>query len=234
MLRRLLRERTGISYLRHRALARRAPDAVFLWVPKTAGKSVYFALRPAGCYRLKTPEAVRWTFPQKGLVTFKHMDYARLVELGLVSKRFDASAFKFGFVRNPYDRAVSLYFFLHKKSYMPPDQGFLDFWRLIADSRLEPVGAHKLLGPGLCNPQVRWLERCDVDVVGRFETLAADFRGITDKLGLGQVELPWVNATGHRHFASYFCDESRQIVEALYDEDFRSFGYEKKLPAGDG
>ncbi|MDJ0866552.1 MAG: sulfotransferase family 2 domain-containing protein [Myxococcota bacterium] len=229
MLRRLIRERTGFDYWRHASRSHHVRNAVFLWVPKTAGKSVYFALREAGCYRLKSPDAVRWTFPQRGLVSFKHMDYGRLVDAGLVSREFDESAYKFCFVRDPYDRAVSLFFFLNKKEYVPREMSFLDFWRLVADTKLEPVGVHKLVGLGLCNPQLRWLEHTDPDFTGRFESLDADFRRVVRELGLEGVELPWVNATRHRHFSSYYCDESKQIVDALFDEDFRRFDYPKEI-----
>jgi hypothetical protein len=229
MLRRLLRERTGIGYLRHAAMARGRRNGVFLWVPKTAGQSVYFALREAGCYRLKTPEAVRRTFPQQGLATFKHMDYGRLVELGLVSREFHESAYKFCFVRDPYDRAVSLFFFLNKKKYVPEELDFLDFWRLVAEKGLEPVGAHKLLGFGLCNPQVRWLEHSEPDFIGRFENIQVDFRHVVKELGVEEVELPWLNATRHDHFSAYYCEESKQIVDALFEEDFRTFGYQKEI-----
>jgi hypothetical protein len=232
MLRRLLRERSGFDYVRHAWLARRAPrNAVFLWVPKTAGMSVFHALQAGGCYRLKSPDAVRWSFPQKGLVTFKHMDYGKLVELGLVSADFDASAYKFGFVRNPYDRAVSLYFFLGKKRWMSEEQDFLEFWREVAAKGVEPVGVHKLVGFGLCNPQVRWLEHTTVDFTGRFESLREDFATVSEKLGLGRIELPWKNATRHKHFSAYYCEESKQIIDTLFDEDFRAFGYEKTIPA---
>jgi hypothetical protein len=230
MLRKLLREHSRFDYLRHYLQARTAArNAVFLWLPKTAGMSVYSALQAAGCYRLKSPSAVRYSFPQAGLVTFKHMGYAALVAEGLVSPEFDRSAFKFCFVRNPYDRAVSLYFFLRKKGHHPDAADFLAFWRAIAASNLPCVGAHKLVGPGICNPQVRWLVGTQVDYQGRFERLNEDFAEITGHLGIGRVELPWVNATRHEHWSTYYCDESKALIDALFREDFDAFGYERTL-----
>ncbi len=231
MLRKLLRERTKYDYLRHRRLAARARNAVFLWLPKTAGMSVYRALQDAGCYRLKSPSAVRHSFPQAGLVTFKHMGYGALVKAGLVDREFDQSAFKFCFVRNPYDRAVSLYFFLSKKGYYPDAADFLGFWRAIESSTLPEVGARKLVGPGICNPQVRWLEGTKVDYEGRFERINEDFAAITERLGIGRVELPWVNATRHEHFSQYYCDESKALIDRLFREDFDAFSYERTIPA---
>src|SRR6056297_2341307 len=77
-------------------------DAVFLWIPKTAGATLYSALDRHICTKLLHLTAARIRFRNKGLVTFGHMDYAQLVEIGLVRARFDQSAFKFCFSRNPY------------------------------------------------------------------------------------------------------------------------------------
>ena len=230
MLRRLLRERTGLDYARHWRASRGAPDAVFLWIPKTAGMSVYHALRDHGCYRLKSPDAVRRSFPGRGLVTFKHMGYEELLAAGLVERSFDERSLKFCFSRNPYDRAVSLYFFLVKKEWYPSDLSFLDFWRTVTSQDLPSVGAHKLVGPGIANPQVHWIRDVKVDFVGRFESIALDFADLSERLGLGRIEIPWVNATKHEHWSTYYCDESKSLIERFYAPDFERFDYSTDIP----
>jgi hypothetical protein len=234
MIRRWLREGLAYEYWINRYRSRGRPDAVFLWVPKTAGTSVYTVLSSFGCYRLKSRRAVQRTFPQRGLVTFKHMNYAALVAAGDVSPAFDARAFKFTFVRNPYDRAVSLFHFLHGKGHHADVDGFLAFWQRIAASRLPTVGPDKIVGLGICNPQVRWLEGTPVDFLGRFESIAQDFPAVLERLGFPRIELPWANATRHAPFPEYYCAESKALIEQLFAEDFRAYGYPATLAVDSG
>ena len=211
------------------------PNAVFLWIPKSAGTTVYETMGSPPL--LKTEHLVRYRFVNAGLVTFGHMDYAALVQKGLVSPEFDQSAFKFAFARNPYDRIVSLYFYSQRVDRLSKDISFLDFCRQLLKEPCEPVGLYNSIGLSQCNPQSRWLEGIDVDYVGRVESIDEDMLTVMRELGFGATaEVPKLNATQHRSYRDYFCDETRQIVEHLYDEDFRQFGYHKESsqpPMGD-
>jgi len=229
MLRRWLREGLAFEYWVNLYRSRGRPDAVFLWVPKTAGTSVYTVLSSFGCYRLKTRRAVQRTFPQRGLVTFKHMNYRMLVEAGEISREFDERAYKFAFVRNPYDRAVSLFHFLHGKGHHADVDGFLSFWRRIVSTELPVVGPDKVVGIGICNPQVRWLEGTKIDFLGRFERIDEDFPVLLEQLGHPNVALPWANATQHAPYRDYYCDESKTLIEQHFAEDFSAFGYSTDL-----
>jgi hypothetical protein len=229
MLRRWLREGLALEYWANLYRSRGRPDAVFLWVPKTAGTSVYTVLSSFGCYRLKTRRAVHRTFPQRGLVTFKHMSYRKLVEEDEISRTFDARAYKFAFVRNPYDRAVSLFHFLHGKGHHADVDGFLSFWQRIDSSALPAVGPDKVVGIGICNPQVRWLEGTKIDLLGTFERIDEDFSIVLEQLGLPRVALPRANATQHAPYRDYYCKESTELIERLFREDFSAFGYSTEL-----
>ena len=88
--------------------ALRNQDAVFLWIPKTAGATLYKALDIHICTKLLELPWAKLRFRNRGLVTFGHMEYAQLVKAGVVGSHFDEGAFKFCFSRNPYSRAVSL------------------------------------------------------------------------------------------------------------------------------
>ena len=219
-----------MGFARHWLKAQGARNAIFIWVPKTAGMSIFHTLKPHGCYRIKSPSGVRWTFPGRGFVTFKRQDYGELLREGYVSSEFDASAYKFGFVRNPYDRAVSLYFFLRKKSYFPPDVSFLDFWRQIDANPPQSVGAHKLVGLGITAPQMHWLRGFETHRLGRFERLNESFAEILSDLGLPPADLPWRNPTSHKHFSDYYCDESKAIIDRRFAEDFDELDYGRELP----
>ena len=205
-----------------RAIGRR--NAVFLWIPKNAGSSLY---RLVGGSRLLDIHAVRYRFAGKGMVTFGHMDYAMLVDRGFVSRRFDGSAFKFAFCRNPYDRAVSLFSYLQTGPHVSVNDSFLDFCRRLKHPGCEPIGLYNSRGLSQCNPQVRWIERIKIDFIGRFELLEEGALRLQDNLGLKSSRLPHLNKSQSLQveYKAQFCEESKHIVEDVYREDFEHFGY---------
>lgn len=159
------------------------------------------------------------------MVTFGHMNYPDLIESGYVSGKFDQTACKFCFARNPYDRAVSLFFYL-KNNRIETDMSFLDFCRHLNDDGCEDIGLYNYDGWSQCNPQARWVENLKMDYIGKFESLEKDFNKILLDLDLPPIDLPHHNITSHEHYSHYYCQESREIIEHFYRKDFSYFGYE--------
>jgi chondroitin 4-sulfotransferase 11 len=223
-----LYEYSGAALLREH-LRKTKINAVFIWIPKAAGSSIYSILGAPP--KLKKLHLVRNRFVNKGIVTFVHMDYSELVKRGYVSRRFDGSAIKFAFSRNPYDRAVSLYEYLKTQKMMkqrkvPGHESFLSFCRRLKNSGCENIGLYNVRGFSQCNPQVRWIENTRIDFLGKYESLEEDCEKILNLLELPAARLPHLNATHHADYRSYYCSESKEIVEEFYEEDFRYFGYE--------
>jgi len=86
-------------------------NTIFFWVPKTGGTSIFNVLKRYGCRKLKKPGLFN-KFNNTGMVTFGHVDIQSLLKKNIISAEFFKKSFKFGFVRNPWDRLVSLYFYL--------------------------------------------------------------------------------------------------------------------------
>ena len=210
-----------------RSIGRR--DAVFVWIPKTAGTSVFEVLKDNGCLKAYTTEEVRCEFPQRGLVTFAHMDYGGLVREGYVTQSFDRSAYKFAFCRNPYDRAVSLYYYLRSRDRIDRDHTFLSFCRQLRDEGPDAIGLYNWKGTSQCNPQVAWLEGVELDFIGRFESIDEDFNRVLAELGSPSCKLPTKNKIDRKNYRDYYCDESRSIIADLYRNDFAAFGYATDL-----
>ncbi len=217
-----LTDHSGLGYLYARLRSRGQRDAVFIWIPKNAGSSLWPAL---DLPKLKLRRLVKHHWAGRGRVTFGHMDFPALVRAGYVSEDFARRAFKFAFVRNPYDRAVSLYHYLETRGDRPEDMGFLDFCRTLERRGCEDIGFYNVRGWSQCNPQVRWLRDIDLAFLGRYESLADDLRRLQAELGVPATELPHVNASVRRHFADYYCEEAQQIVEHLYRDDFAQLAY---------
>jgi len=212
-------------------------NVVFIRPPKIGGTSIALALGLRGYAKvLKTTTEV------SGWAQFGHMHYPTLVKMGLVGEEFDKSAFKFSFVRNPYDRLVSMFFYYKQwwlisrrtgkrtKRWENKFETFLDFCRHIDSGPIPPLGAYtmkhnkKHIQSGY-NPQYLWFEGLELDFLGRFEKMDEDYEKLSGILGIPYVKLPKVRTSKHDHYEKYYCPESLEIVNRIYGEDFERFNY---------
>lgn len=217
---------TRISFIKESIRAQSKKDAIFIWIPKTAGTSIYSMLDAP---KLKSLHALKYRFVNKGVVTFGHMDYKKLVEKGLVPPSFDERAYKFAFARNPYDRAASLYTYMKKKARIQLEQdNFLSFCRYLENTGFDEIGFYNYKGNSQCNPQMKWIENINIDYLGKMETLETDIREIFHHLKISHQPIPHKNKSSKNYLESYYCQESKEIVENLYDKDFRHLNYQKQ------
>jgi hypothetical protein len=165
-------------------------------------------------YRLPSRESERF------LYTVMHGQVASV--RGHLGPAFDA-AWKFAFVRNPWDRAVSAYFYSRKCSQIPLDVSFKDYLRLDFAQMPDFVFVHSqpiadiIAGPG----GHRYL-----DFVGRFEHLQRDFDHVCRVLGLEPITLLHWHRTPHRPYVEYYDREGISLVRRKYRRDIEWFGYE--------
>ncbi len=192
---------------------------IFVHIPKSAGMSVTRSLF--------------------GGVTGNHLS---LVEYQtLFSQREFEQSFKFTFVRNPWDRAVSAYCFLKKggrnhgdlcwsQKYLLPYEDFGAFVKGWMTSKSVQSGRHfkpqhtYLCLPGKSEPAV--------DFIGRYETLTTDYQIVREKLGIGEA-LCSTNITKDREkdYRTYYTAETRAIVADVYRKDIELFGYDFDVAA---
>lgn len=154
-IRRLL-FRAGSSLIRPRdnSHAGEPGNVLFIWIPKTAGTSVFTFLKELGMRKYKSLDQARYRFPGSGVATFVHQSIPSLVEAGAIPEAYVQSAFKFSFVRNPYDRAVSLYHYFRRYDRLPPAMEFERFLETLEQEwdhnrNLRPPG-ESLLSARVC------------------------------------------------------------------------------------
>lgn len=127
--------------------------------------------------------------------------------------------YKFCFVRNPFDRFVSLYTYHRQKARLrQPLASELPF-----EDWLEAGGsgsASRLQKEFVSNDQGDVI----LDYIGRFENLEHDCKRIFNTLHLPCV-LPHRNKTSHQHYSSYYTPRAREIVETNFKDDLDLFGY---------
>ena len=163
-------------------------------------------------------------------MSFGHIRYLDLVGEGHVSEHFDSTAFKFSIVRNPLDRAVSLFNYLKRMNLLPKMLSFELFTIMLRESQYENIGLFNVRGLSQCNPQMTWLVddsgRLIADLVGHFERLDPFLNELRDRKII-DGELPQRNMPSSREDAeSYYTTKTiRQNVELAYSSDFELFGY---------
>ncbi len=181
---------------------------IFVKVPKTAGTSVARAL---GCEHVLRP----------------HRD---IVEIREALKpdpklaRCTDEYFKFGFVRNPWDRVVSLY--CRREGRMIGEQmsfeSFVKWIEYASDTCIHP-SRHRY--------QLDWFRDDNGDIavnfIGKFENLESDFRYVCGQLGTDAV-LPHLrhNPTKPQHYTEYYSPRTRDVIAAKFGVDIEHFGYE--------
>jgi hypothetical protein len=195
---------------------------------KTAGSSLREVLRHYQPFYRKNrylEYAVRkceMLFPQKFRLLPVHVD-ARTIRDEIGHENFK-NFFTFGFVRNPWDWQVSLYFFIlkRKRHYLhrliSQFKTFDDYinWHVSDDK------SKRLQKDFFSDADGKMI----VDFIGKFENLDSDFQYILDKIGIQNKTIPHINKTKHRDFRSYYSDYSAQLIADFYKEDNDFFGYQ--------
>ena len=205
-------------------------NAVFVWIPKSAGTSTLEMLKPHGFVKLKRPWEVKRHFRNQGRVTFGHMDIQALTKEGLVDSSYLENAFKFCIVRNPYDRAVSLYNYLKTRpAFLRLNKvpRFREWLELLDAGLYDRIGLYNQRGLSQCNPQCRWVVGLHDVTVYRLDRLDQAVADLENKLDAPGLKVRHVNrSTGISRRELDKAD--RQIIEKVYREDFDTFDFERE------
>jgi hypothetical protein len=197
---------------------------ICLHVPRTGGISMGRALRPwSGASNLDVSNLC-WE------LDYPH--YTAMEVLPLVGADRFHRYFKFAFVRNPWERMVSRYFYLKRQRaepgkplnrrgyFHPGDRSFADWMTGQEQGCVHPLDLR---------PQLAWLaneagEVC-MDFVGRYEQLATDFNDVCARLGL-RASLPHDNRSEHGGYRDYYDVATRDFVAELFRRDIELWGYD--------
>jgi len=195
---------------------------IYVHVPKTAGKSTLANL-------IK-----------------ENMSVSNLFHCGIIEYRDYKTIPSFAFVRNPWDRLISLFFFFEGGGLYPGSsphpndlrifQTYIkayngDFGKFV---RCE-IAKGKITSERMFCPQSELL--CDgnnniaVDLIGKYEYFYKHLKTICEKFNISLSASSKINVSRHKHYAEYYDSETKKIVKNAYLSDVEMFGYEyNKLP----
>ena len=196
---------------------------IFFAVPRTGTHAVRTALAPvlgADDWQQQSLTA-QLRLPVAALARFNHGHLTmRQIQASLPATVW-RDYFKFAFVRNPYDRFVSVCAMLNKRNpgYRGRETAFMKRALTIPRFRQRV----------LVRPQVDMLVdesgKLGMDYVGRYETLQECFGVVCRQIGIAETGLERSNATEHEAYASYCDVELTAAIAAFYRRDFEVFDY---------
>ena len=138
------------------------------------------------------------------------------------NKQFD-SYYKFGFVRNPWDRVVSLY---HRREGLQlrnklTFEEFVNWIKYSSSTCVHPV-PHTNQLDWFVDPHGNIL----ADFIGKFENLENDWNEIAFKIGI-PPGLPHanINPQKRQHYTEFYTQSTKKIIENKFKIDIEHFNY---------
>jgi hypothetical protein len=211
---------------------------VFIHVPKTGGTSIehMFGLREPSKFFSKTPIPTL-TPPNK---TPQHFTYRELQNN--LPPDFLRAAYKFAFVRNPWDRFLSEYCYrrdhykgtpvLRSGRYHYNDTDLESLGNFTRIFERPPEKLREATGgfDGHIDTQLSYLVDDDgkiaTDFVGRFEEFETHVRFIAQRFNLPITAMSHLERSSRQSdYRIYYSDYSRAAVADFYKCDIETFGY---------
>ena len=208
-------------------------SAIFIWIPKTAGTSIFQTLQEYGMIKIKTiHEPINNKenkYENHNLLTFAHSNILSVVEKKYISQEKFNNSFKFAFIRNPWDRFVSLFFYYKRMGHIDSSLDFNNFCYFIEKQKIDNITITNKTNYNHFNNQTKWIldtnETPIVDYIGRFESIVDDMNIIFDKLSIPMTKIKKLNGTSHKEYKTYYNNNTRKIIEKIYKNDIEYFGY---------
>jgi hypothetical protein len=208
---------------------------VHIHIPKTAGSSISAAIPGKHRDIVGKVDSTYYKDPLLYWLTpLQHWKY-RDVETYLWEEGEDITDyFTFTFVRNPWARAVSHYFYALQVN---PGEGrtkagvyqiiekecptFRDFCIKAQNHSLTKVYGG--------DQQLNFIQNSKgtvaIDFIGKVENIDQDWKAICKKTNIWPGNLQVKNSSKHEHYTQYYDEETKEIIRKLFQADIEYFNY---------
>jgi len=200
---------------------------IFIHIPKTAGTPVEYALGMHGTkHSVGVKPYLKQKYDKKNLFG-RGLQHLTAVELRKkVGWKIFNEYYKFAIIRNPYERLVSNFAWIGGKWTRQEYLTKKEFkQRILEIDRINYMKRKHLA------PQYLFLfdenNTLLVDDIIRYESFSEGIKKIENKINI-DMALERRMTSYHYDYVSYYDSESIEIVNELYDLDFKLLKYEKK------
>jgi len=219
---------------------------IFIKSHKTAGTSIEAALSqhcsgddiitPLDDYRFNRDENGNWIHHSLNAGDYRQHDHALTIKNSLPAEIWD-DYFKFSIARNPWDRAVSFFFWEKRRDpAIEPRKRLRHYLGFPFDvlGETKRLFSEYIKGAWTTNDDFYLIDdRLCTDFIIRYERLAQDFREVCNSIGLPEIELPMLKSNIRKkkhHYSAYYDEESQAIVAERHKHDIALFGYQFERP----
>jgi len=164
---------------------------------------------------------------------------------GILTKEDFKNSFSFTFVRNPFDRVVSQYLYrlriFEPATENPPwpqhpdgtphafptfDQFVATVDRIAQQAKEGRFPLHSIMGNHLLG-QHEYVQYSDITIknVFRYENFQEDIKKVMDILNLKSKVGHFKKSNRNKDYRVYYSPASRNLMEFMYAEDLKLFGY---------
>ncbi len=171
--------------------------------------------------------------PEVDFTNVEHRSALAFIESEVFTQEWFDGCYRFAFVRNSWDRLVSLWEYLRsfrlRRKQRPSNRFLLDFGDFVREvcsrSRyVRPLDHKNVRDLNQANSQLEWL-KWGIDFVGRFENLHEDWRRLCNEIEMPHYPLEHFGATSRRDFRSYYTIDLRRRVAEFYAEEIERFDF---------
>ena len=206
----------------------------FIHVPRTAGTSIQNYLENNFRIRKAKKEDFRYTdYINLDCICTSHISIDELFREKVLQKEWWEDSYKFAFVRNPWDRLVSIYHYY--KSFRTRREYRSNYCLESFETFVQETIVNDKWVPSIelfagrphfqhVLPQISWLKP-EIDYVGKFENLQNDWNVVCEKADIPPNKLTHLNAVYRKDYHDYYNTELQHIVAKYYQEDIDKFKY---------
>lgn len=214
---------------------------LFLHIPRTAGTSIASVLPEGRSTNIEINKLISEGTKSKNGNSLQH---ATLDNYPVCTDNL----FKFTFVRNPWDRFVSVFqhnlkncgaswtmfdYNTNEEIELTPQQQFDAF--VLQAKLMWDDNNFKIWLDGHAKPQIFYTHDNEksqiIDYVGYYERLEEDLKNLNDicEWNLKSINIPHFNKNSEKHYRSYYNQGNgvaKEVVYHLYRDEIELFGYE--------
>lgn len=210
---------------------------IFFHIPKTGGSSITWNFR----HVIDSPADIKNLEVKSGWQRLLHIDgrqHSSYVNNILLCEKYK-SYFKFSFIRNPWDLALSWYLSLSRDDPIginPENFKKFVFSRIQCfNPIINPIKYlnkyRRRNSKAIDRTQLSYISdyrgNVVVDYLAKFEAFEREFRYIADTLNITDYENKKLNVSNLKkvQYRDFYDEESRDLIAKLYSADIKAFGY---------